>query len=621
MTFLPIAARELRVASRKRSTFWVRVTAAVVAVVIGMAFMVMAVFSFGMFGAGLGRGLFATLTWLSLAAVLSAGLFFTSDCLSEEKREGTIGFLFLTDLKGFDVVFGKLAATSLRGFYAFIAIFPILAVTLLMGGVTGGQFWKAVVALLNALFLSLTVGLFVSAFSRDAQKALGATLAAMVLLSATGPLVDLGISEWRGLPFQAMLSLSSPVYLFAIASAWTPAPFWTGLAVNQIVGWGLLGLTAVLLPRAWQEKARSSNASRGLAYRWKFGGVKRRMALRRKLLAVNPVLWLTCRERWQATLLWMASLGTAATAIATIVLDVKFGTQQPWRGIWMVWSFFGGLVTMVLYVVIASQASRFFLHAKRSGLLELLLATPLSVAQIIHGQWRALLRMFGIPILLYLAAQLLATVMAYSAMEDLAASIPTPPVPAPPATVTNVAPSNTTVTTPTTTSTGTVVVRTTGVMGFPIMSGNGPGLLVIVIISLGAVVTMGASLVALWWFGMWMGLTSKSPNIATLKTLLFVQIIPWFAISFAVGMLTPMLIIPSLIRGGGGAAPSMLMTWFPLLSSAFTTLLALAKDIGFILWSRKRLHAQLRDRAADIPSYVLPPVIPQPAAPVSATPA
>jgi len=611
MTFLPIAARELRVASRKRSTFWVRVVAAIVAVVIGAAFMVLAVFSFGAFGSGLGRGLFATLTWMSLAAVLSAGLFFTSDCLSEEKREGTIGFLFLTDLKGFDVVLGKMAATSLRGFYAFIAIFPILAVTLLMGGVTGGQFWKAVLALINALFLSLTAGLFVSAFSRDSQKALGVTFVVMVLLSGAGPLVDWGISEWRGLPFQAMISLMSPVYVFAIASTWTPAPFWTGLAVNQIVGWGLLGLTSVLLPRAWQEKAQSSNVSRGLAYRWRFGGVKRRTALRRKLLAVNPVLWLTCRERWQAVVLWLLCGVTAVTVVVAFFVTDHFA-------VWMGWSFVGGLVTLVLYVVIASQASRFFIYAKRSGLLELLLATPLSAAQIVHGQWRALLRMFAVPIMLYLTAQLLATAMAYGAMEELTASIPTPPAPAPPATVTNVTPSNTTITS-TTTSTGAVVVTTTGVMGLPFVSGNGPGLLVTVMISLGAVVTIGASLVALWWFGMWMGLTSKNANIATLKTLLFVQIIPWFAISFAVGMLAPMLIIPSLIKGGGGAAPSMMMTWFPLLSSAVTTALALAKDIGFILWSRGRLHAQLRDRAADISSYVLPPVIPQPATPAPAT--
>jgi hypothetical protein len=304
---------------------------------------------------------------------------------------------------------------------------------------------------------------------------------------------------------------------------------------------------------------------------------------------------------------------SALTVVATFFITNYFNHFA----VWMAWGFFGGLVTLILYVLIASQATRFFIYARRSGLLELLLATPLSAAQIVHGQWRALLRMFAVPIVLYLAAQLLATVMVYGASEKLAASIPTPRVPPPPATVTNVTPSNTTITTTTTSTNPVVSMRG---MRLPFVSGNGPGLVVTVMISLGAVVIIGTNLAALWWFGMWMGLTSKSANIATLKTLLFVQIIPWFAISFAVGMLTPMLIIPSLIKGGG-AAPSMMMTWFPLLSSAFTTALGLTKDIGFILWSRGRLYAQLRDRAADISSYVLPPVILQKAVPAPATPA
>src|SRR5205814_5023244 len=127
---------------------------------------------------------------LCVATALSAGLFFTSDCLSEEKREGTLGFLFLTDLRGYDVAGGKLLATSLRGFYGLLAILPILAVTLLMGGVTGAQFWKTSLALANALFCSLAAGLFVSAISRDSQKALGATLFLLLLFTFGGPLGD-----------------------------------------------------------------------------------------------------------------------------------------------------------------------------------------------------------------------------------------------------------------------------------------------------------------------------------------------------------------------------------------------------------------------------------------------
>src|SRR5439155_12481156 len=126
--------------------FWLRVASAITAVVLGSGCLLMGGWQ-GVGTAQMGSMLFYALTWLSLAAALSAGLFFTSDCLSEEKREGTIGFLFLTDLRGYDVVFGKLLATSLRGFYSLLAVLPILAVTLLMGGVTGAEFWKNALAL------------------------------------------------------------------------------------------------------------------------------------------------------------------------------------------------------------------------------------------------------------------------------------------------------------------------------------------------------------------------------------------------------------------------------------------------------------------------------------------
>jgi hypothetical protein len=152
VVFLPIADRELRVNARKRGTFRVRVVAGLVALVIGSGFFALA--STSAFGRGnVGGTLFSVLTWLCLAGTLSAGLFFTADCLSEEKREGTLGFLFLTDLRGYDVVVGKLLAASLRGFYALLAVFPVVAVTFLMGGVTGAAFWKSSLALVNALFV------------------------------------------------------------------------------------------------------------------------------------------------------------------------------------------------------------------------------------------------------------------------------------------------------------------------------------------------------------------------------------------------------------------------------------------------------------------------------------
>jgi len=77
MKFLPVVERDLRVAARKRSTFWLRLLAALTGLIIGSGFLVLSEFGFGLGTVNLGKGLFAVLTWLCLAAGLSAGLFFT----------------------------------------------------------------------------------------------------------------------------------------------------------------------------------------------------------------------------------------------------------------------------------------------------------------------------------------------------------------------------------------------------------------------------------------------------------------------------------------------------------------------------------------------------------------
>ena len=111
MTFLPIVARELRVASRRRGTYWVRSGAALAVIGLGTWLFLM-LESQG--PQAVAKGLFGLLTGAATFFCLISGVRYTSDCLSQEKREGTLGLLFLTDLKGYDIVLGKLAATSLN---------------------------------------------------------------------------------------------------------------------------------------------------------------------------------------------------------------------------------------------------------------------------------------------------------------------------------------------------------------------------------------------------------------------------------------------------------------------------------------------------------------------------
>src|ERR1700722_1750218 len=151
MTFLPIVARELRAAARRRGTYWSRTIMAVGAIIVGTITFIEASNSNSQ-SYQIAQEMFSVGSVMAFIYCLCVGVCSTADCLSEEKREGTLGLLFLTDLKGYDVIGGKLVATSLNSIYGLLAMLPILALSLVLGGVTPGEFWRMALALANLLF-------------------------------------------------------------------------------------------------------------------------------------------------------------------------------------------------------------------------------------------------------------------------------------------------------------------------------------------------------------------------------------------------------------------------------------------------------------------------------------
>src|SRR5205085_784024 len=120
------------------------------------------------------------------------------------------------------------------------------------------------------------------------------------------------------------------------------------------------------------EKASQFSLARARQNQWwRFGGGKRRSALRVKLLGLNPVLWLASRERWQSAVLWLLAVFMVGAFVAVLVLGQD--------ALSFMWNYFGGALALLIYVGIDSQSGRFFVDAQHSGLTELLLATPLTV--------------------------------------------------------------------------------------------------------------------------------------------------------------------------------------------------------------------------------------------------
>jgi ABC-type transport system involved in multi-copper enzyme maturation permease subunit len=557
MTLLPIVQRELRVAARKRSTFWLRVIAAVVALILGTGWLLMFAAMGGgrqpMFSAG--KILFGILTWMGLVCVLFTGLFFTSDCISEEKRDGTLGLLFLTDLRGYDVIAGKLFANSVRGFFALLAVFPVLGLTLLMGGVTLEQFTLTCVALTNALIFSLMAGVVISVFGREAPAVLSRTFLLLLFVVFAGPGGD-RLSTWvHGASREPFWSYTSPGYLFLLAGQ-PSRGFWAGLLVNQVSIWVLFALSCRFVPRVWQSGSRKAgNVAKGWSYRLKYGSPTRRLAIRRRLLGKNPVLWLTCRERWQSVAAWTVAVLSAA--------GFGLALGMP-TGAWFAASYVVGALSLVLYLWVASYSSRLFSEARRTGITELLLVGPLNEQKIVEGQWFGLLRLFGAPVLVIVAVSVGTTVMGQGVYRQMFNQVG--------------------------------INQTIPIMALYIAG------------SATAVLTTLGNLTALAWVGMWMGLNSRTANLATVKTLVLVEVVPWFVIAFGAGMSVPLLILPALLAKA--STPQLYVSLAPFLGMVVSATLALGKNIFFVLWARKKLYLSFRTVLSQtyLPGYV-PPVV------------
>ncbi len=422
MSFLPIVQRELRVGARRKATYRFRLFSALGAILFVGALTLWAEVTSSR--ASIGTGMFYTLAGATFLYCLFAGLRNTADCLSEEKRAGTLGLLFLTDLKGYDVVFGKFAATSLSTFYGLLAVFPPLGIPLVLGGVTVGEFWRLTLVLLVTLFFSLTTGLLVSSFTRDARHAWGGTALVTAVFS---------IVPWAAnfLPIPGILKLPvSPVCAFfgMVDGSYSVSPgyFWGAVSSLIVLGMGFLVAASVILPRAWHEGAESAadalvsrwskrivrqpspqELAEGAADAWVPRWSKRivrepspqELAARKALVDVNPVVWLAARGEGQRVLVWVAVLAGSLLGVGlSVVVMVSKSSPISILVVFM-------LLHLTLSLWLATEACSVFATARDSGALELLLCTPLSMREILHGHLLGLTRAFQRPLIVLLAVE------------------------------------------------------------------------------------------------------------------------------------------------------------------------------------------------------------------------
>ncbi|HEY5909563.1 MAG TPA: ABC transporter permease subunit [Verrucomicrobiae bacterium] len=398
MRVLPVIARELRASARQSFTYALRVLGVLALLV------VLGVFGLsGSIGPEIGGRLFSALHCALFVAVWVLVPVLTSDCISRERREGTLPLLFLTNLNPRDIVYAKGLAQGLRAFTLWLAVLPVLTIPLVAGGVGWPEVVVSALVNFSSICLATSAGLVASALARVWNRALALafclTVSLLVGFLFSLPRIVIGVS---GLSFRRLFWMSEDGGLgLGIVFAINTGDMWQRfLSASRIGPWpvlrgyGALALLSLLVlaawicvaawlvRRVWREEPPSARVQ--WLQRTLFTPVVLRPVLNRWLrwqLRRNPIGWLEQRS-WSGRLVvwsWFAVVICIYSSLFSNLSLYQRGFHQ-----------LQGVLASLLAGSIALSAAGSFRRERETGVLELLLVSPITEWQIIAGRVRGL---------------------------------------------------------------------------------------------------------------------------------------------------------------------------------------------------------------------------------------
>jgi ABC-2 family transporter protein len=408
LTLWPVLERELRVAARRVQTWRLRWLTAAGA----MSVLLMLVWFFGRSGVKTPNGQVGSVVFHTIAGLVAVWALFlgcqrTADSLGKERRDGTLGLLFLTDLNGWSVAGGKLFAAALDTVFQLVAVVPVLVVPVLLGGVGLGQLLMLLLALGNGLLLSLVSGLLASLLSRDPRQAAGLGVAWILglIFIPWGVFAFLTSMDEPWTADQASwVLLASPSVPFIAASVSVPtAPFgnWreAGLAamgVQCLLSGLMFWTTAHWVRVVWQEGGGPGWRLRlqQIAIWLRFGSARHRRAWRLRCLQEGAWDWLSLRDVWKPRMPWfLIAAFVFIEGVSVLSVGPRGTLGSP-----------SGVLTMVFHALIvvwvAGESAMTLSEQRLAGAFELLLTTGVSGPEILAGQGRVLRRLLVLPLVI-----------------------------------------------------------------------------------------------------------------------------------------------------------------------------------------------------------------------------
>lgn len=266
--------------------------------------------------------LFPLFAYTQLALVIFAASMYGATSVSYEKDRRTFVLLLVTRLFDSEIVLDKFLGAMLQVAAAMLAGLPVVAITMLLGGVGGGQLVETYAVTFGAALASAALGVFIAVWRDKTFQAVAMTI--LTLVFALLAVEVLAASSREGAQWAASLSPFR-----AIADVVDPTLRTAGPLAGPALGFLLTSLaisalsltTAIVGLRRWnprgepiqQPDAETSPAAEE-------GAPRRRPS---RAVWDNPVLWREMRTRAYGTRPIVIKLGyllVSAILLASVFL-------------------------------------------------------------------------------------------------------------------------------------------------------------------------------------------------------------------------------------------------------------------------------------------------------------
>lgn len=313
----------------------------------------------------------------------------TSGCISDERRQGTLGLLLLTPLQAWHVVLGKFTTRFLEGTQIFLAILPMLFMPYAIGGLMFGQMATAILVIFSQMIICVALTLLASAFFRS-----GAT-AFMISGCVIFGIETLGVVIINGIPFLPGPFHPAFTYINPMAIVFRQLQMTSGDLLGSLLTFANAVVIAIVAFLAAAIQV-SRLAAGDIAFsKWKWPFRLRRKHTRAESQA--PILWLHSGRKVKLNLLIFA--------ICTGVVGWTF-----WTGIgdpWLIVPLYAGSVLLSLSMSV-NLIQRMQLE-KEERTFELMFVSPISTREWLSQSIKSSWLVYGLPVLMMSTAASVST--------------------------------------------------------------------------------------------------------------------------------------------------------------------------------------------------------------------